>query len=173
MELIASPVRDRPLAGAASSHDPGPRVRHVIGRAVRTSAGPFMNVSGESRLGRGATLLAVKDLTRQHPMVVVLQAQPADEEGAGAVQHYDLEDKVRLAMALLDDGIPAVLILPVLPARLAREVARLVTAFADAADRSGQDVRATLLRPLRAAITHHVEPAVLDDIILLLNARYV
>ena len=160
------------LAGPASSGRPGPLVRHVIGRAVRTSAGPCMNVSGKSRAGRDAKLLAARDLTRGRPLVVVLQAEPADGEGAGAARRYDLADKLRLATDLLDDGVPAVLVLPALPARIAREVALIVTSYADTPGRSAEDVQVDLLRPLRAAITRQVEPAVLDDVILFLNARY-
>jgi hypothetical protein len=194
VELIAAPAWGRPLAGyyrrpepsltagvpelvsgpagPVSSRRPGPRVRHVIGRAVPTSAGPCMNVSGESRAGRGATLLAVGDLARGRPLVVVLQAEPADGQGTGTVRRYDLADKLRLATSLLDDGVPAVLILPALPVRLAREVALIVTAFAETPGRSAEDIQVALLRPLREAIMRQVEPSVLDDIILFLNARY-
>jgi hypothetical protein len=131
-----------------------------------------MNVSGKSRAGHDAKLLAARDLTRGRPLVVVLQAEPADGEGAGAARRYDLADKLRLATDLLDDGVPAVLVLPALPARIAREVALIVTSYADTPGRSAEDVQVDLLRPLRAAITRQVEPAVLDDVILFLNARY-
>jgi hypothetical protein len=47
-----------------------------------------------------------------------------------------------------------------------------VTSYADTPGRSAEDVQVDLLRPLRAAITRQVEPAVLDDVILFLNARY-
>jgi hypothetical protein len=193
-ELIAPPAWDRPLAGyyrrpepaltpgvsglvsdlagPASARRSGPRVRHVIGRAVRTSAGPCMNVSGEPRARRGGTLLAAGQLTRGRPLVVVLQAEPADGEGTGAVRRHDLADRIRLANALLDDGVPAVLVLPALPDRYASEVARTVAAFADAPGLSGEDIQAALLRPLRAALAGHTGPAALDDIILFLNARF-
>jgi hypothetical protein len=167
---VARIVADR--AGPASSGVRGPRVRHVVGRAVRTSAGPCMNVSGDSGPGRAAYLLAAGDLIRDHPLVVVLQTEPAGEEGVGTVRPYDLADKLRLATALLEDSVPAVIVLPTLPAYLAREVARIVTAFADAPGLSGKDVGVTLLRPLRTAIAPHVEPGVLDNIILFLNAGY-
>jgi hypothetical protein len=177
-ELIASAAWSRLLGEhyrrvtpAAGLHA---RVRHVIGRAVETSAGPCIDVSGDSGAGtaRRETLREVTDLTRGRPVVVVLQAEPLGEEDSGTGRHYDLEDKLRLAMALTDDGVPAVLILPELPASLAREVARTVTAFAAAPGLSGNDVQATLLRPLRTVLMRHVEPTVLDDIILFLNARY-
>jgi hypothetical protein len=131
-----------------------------------------MNLSGELRPGRGVALRTAEDLARRQPMVVVLQAEAADQEAAGAVGHDDLEDKIQLAMALLEDGIPAVIILPVLPAGLTREVRRLVEAFAEADSRSGPQIRATLVRPLRAAIARGTGPAVLDDVIVFLNGRY-
>lgn len=161
-----------PLAAAAAPGIRGPRVRYVTGRAVRTSMGPCMNLSGELRPGRGMALRTAEDLARRQPMVVVLQAEAAGREAAGAVGHDDLEDKMQLAMALLEDGVPAVLILPVLPAGLIREVRRLVTAFAEADGRSGPQIRATLVRPVRAAIARGAGPAVLDDVIVFLNGRY-
>jgi hypothetical protein len=167
------PSADRNVADPAGPASPGvrgPRVRHVIGRAVRTSAGPCMTVSGDS--GRGARLLAGGDLSRGHPLVVVLQAELVGEEGAATVRPYDLANTLRLATALLEDGVPAVIVLPALPASLAREVARIVTAAADAPGWPAQDVRVTLLRPLRTAIAPQVEPGVLEHIIVFLNAGY-
>jgi hypothetical protein len=130
-----------------------------------------MDVSGEpgARTPPRGSLISVADLTEGHPLGVVLQAEPADEESSDAVRRDGLTGKLQLAMALLDDGIPAVLILPELPVSAAREVARTVTAFADAADLSAANIRAALLRPLREVIARHVEPRVLDDVIVLVN----
>ena len=159
-------------AGHATTDERAPRVRYVIGRAVRRGRGPCMNISGESRPGSAQILLEVKDLIKGAPAVVVLQAEPTDEEAAGAVRHYDLADKLQLATALLEAGVPAVLVVPGLPVSLAREVAFVVTAFALAPGWSGHEVRTALLRPLRAAVARQAGPAALDDIIMLLNARY-
>lgn len=132
-----------------------------------------MDVSGGSRSGtiRDGTLLPVAGLTRGRPTVIVLQAEPADDEVAGTGRHHDLADKLRLATALMDDAVPGVLILPELPASLASEVARVVNAFADAPSPAGEYIQAGLLRPLRELIARRAKPAVLDDVILFLNAR--
>lgn len=132
-----------------------------------------MNISGESRPGSAEILLGVEDLIRGGvPAVVVLQAEPTDEEAAGTVRHYDLADKLQLATRLLEAGVPAVLVLPVLPAGLAREVALQVMAYAQAPDWSGHEVRTAFLGPLRAAVARQAGAAALDDIIMLLNAVY-
>jgi len=173
-ELIPEPAQDRPLARyydrPGPSRTPAPRVRHVIGRAVRTSAGPCMSVGGDPRTGRGGNVLTAGQLTRGRPLAVVLQAEPAT--GDGAVRRHDFADRIQLANALLDDGVPAVLVLPVLPARHASEVAQAVAAFANAPGLPGEGVRAALLRPVRAAVARQAGPAVLDEIILFLNARF-
>jgi len=148
------------------------RVKHVIGRAVKASAGPCMDVRGEARPARGETLLTVTELARSRPLVVVLEAEPVGDEDVGTARNDDLEDKLKLATALIEDGVPAVLILPPLPVSCAHEAARTVAAFADAPGGSGETIRGALLRPLRQAIAGHIEHAVLDDIILFLNARH-
>jgi hypothetical protein len=174
-QLIAPPAWDRVLGERylrpKPSADLAVCVRHVIGRAVQASAGPCMDVSGESaaRAAPGARLLGVADLTRGRPLGVVLQAEPAGEESSDAVRRDGLTGKLRLATALVDDGVPVVLILPELPVSAAREVSRVVTAFADAPDPTAQDIRVALLRPLREVIERHVEPRALDDVILFLN----
>jgi len=129
-----------------------------------------MSVGGDPRTGRGGNVLTAGQLTRGRPLAVVLQAEPAT--GDGAVRRYDFADRIQLANALLDDGVPAVLVLPVLPARHASEVAQAVAAFANAPGLPGEGVRAALLRPVRAAVARQAGPAVLDEIILFLNARF-
>jgi hypothetical protein len=178
-ELIAPPAWERLLGehyrrAAPSAHLSGNspvRVRHVIGRVVKTSAGLCMDVRGEVRPARGETLLTATELVRGHPLVVVLEAEPVGDEDVGTVRNDDLADKLRLATALIEDGVPAVLILPPLPVSCAHEAARTVAAFAEAPGVTGEIIRGALLRPLRQAIAGHVEHAVLDDIILFLNKR--
>jgi hypothetical protein len=63
-----------------------------------------------------------------------------------------------------------VLLLPVLPAAIAADLARIVTAHVTS--RHGGDVQVLLTR-LRTAISPHVPPPALDDVALFLNeARY-
>ncbi len=62
--------------------------------------------------------------------------------------------------------IPAMLLLPVLPATIADELARIITEHA-ALPLSGR--AQLLLTRLRAAAAPHVPPQVLDDIVLFLN----
>lgn len=82
----------------------------------------------------------------------------------------DQAEKLRLGAALATDGIPAVLLLPVLPAGIAEELTRIITDHARL--RLGGDAELLLTR-VRAAVAPHVPPPVLDDIVLFLNvARY-
>jgi hypothetical protein len=131
-----------------------------------------MDVRGEAGPARDRTLLTVTELARGCPLVVVLEAEPVGDEDAGTARNDDLEDKLRLATALIEDGIPAVLVLPALPVSGAHAVARTVAAFADAPGLSGDAIRVALLGPLRQAVAEHIEPAVLDDIIVFLNERH-
>ncbi len=131
-----------------------------------------MDVRGEPRPTRNGVLLTVTELAQSRPVVVVLQAEPVGDEDGGTARNDDLEDKLGLGAALIDDGVPAVLVLPPLPVPCAREVARTVTEFAAAPGLSGEAVQVDLLRPVRGVIAGHVEQVVLDDIILFLNARY-
>ena len=147
---------------------------HVIGRAVVTSAGPAMDVTGPypyfTASDVEATPLDVTELELPQPAMVILQAEPASDDTAGADPPDDQAGKLRLGAALAADGIPAVLLLPVLPATIADELARIITEHA----RLGLDADARLLLTrVRAAVAPHVAPPVLDDIVLFLNvARY-
>jgi hypothetical protein len=129
-------------------------------------------VRGTAQPARGGTLLTITDLARGRPLVVVLEAEPVGSEDVGLARNDDLGDKLRLAAALTEGGVPAVLVLPPLPASCAHEVARTVAEFADAPGRSGQSIRVALLRPVREAIAGYVEQTVLDDVILFLNGRH-
>jgi hypothetical protein len=104
---------------------------------------------------------------------VLLQAEPETSPGADEVSDLppaDQAEKLELAAELMQDGVPAVLLLPVLPGRIADDIARAVAEHA--ALRHGFDAQ-VLLRWLRAIIAPHVPPPVLDDIALFLNeGRY-
>ena len=179
-ELIAPPAWERllgehyrhPAPSADRSGDLPVRVRHVIGRAVKTSAGPCMDVRGTAQPARSGTLLTVTELARGHPLVLVLQTEPVSGEDASAARNDDLADKLRLAAALIEDGVAAVVALPPLTPSCVHEVTRTVAKFADAPGLSGGSVRAALLRPLRQAVAGYAEPAVLDDVIMFLNGRH-
>jgi hypothetical protein len=139
------------------------RVRHVIGRAVPSAAGPCMDA--------GDQLLDARAIMRGGPFLVVLQAEPIDQT-TNVGLHDDLADKVQVATELMTDGAQAVLLLPTLPAALTRDVFRAVLACANApVDNPPRtaDVRRLLLQPLRKLLAPYVQPGVLDNIILFLN----
>jgi hypothetical protein len=133
-------------------------VHHVIGRAVDTAGGPAMDLAGE--------LVTTQLITGSRPQLVILQAEPAGDARVPGPSD-DIAEKLALAAALIEDGIPSVLLLPVLPAALARRIAGLVTAHATA--RRRDDPRVLLVK-VRKLITGHVSPTVLDNVILFLNS---
>jgi hypothetical protein len=147
---------------------------HVIGRAVATSAGPAMDPGTEAAAESGAqqVLYSVTELKQSLPAMVVLQAEPAAGAIIGAGPPDDQAEKLRLGAALAVDGVPAVLLLPVLPAGITDELARIITTHIGR--QQGADAGAQqLLTRVRAAVAPHVPPQVLDDIVLFLNAaRY-
>jgi hypothetical protein len=155
--LAASPAWEQDL-GAEYPAAAG-RTRHVIGRAISTAGGPAMDL--ESRL------LVARQIAEGSPQLAILQAEPADDARTLSPSD-DLAEKLPLAAELIQDGTPAVLLLPVLPAVLARRVAR--TVIAHASSRHRDDPRPLLLR-LRGLIAPHVAPEVLDDVILFMNSQ--
>ena len=173
-ELLAPSAWKRPLQpryGPARGADDPVGLRHVIGRAVATSAGPAMDISGdaattsaEADVGR---LLGVSELKRGAPSVVILQAEPAASTVGRDEPPDDQAEKLRLGAELARDGVPAVLLLPGLPTRLATEIALIITGYANSGQRGGAQ---RLLTRLRAAIAPQVRPPVLDDVVLFLNA---
>jgi hypothetical protein len=150
-------------------------VCHVLGRSVATSAGPVMDIGGtsggqpSSSTTGGDQLPGVRELTAGQPGIVILQAEPATDE-IGADPPDDQAEKLTLGMELADSGVPAVLLLPILPAGLTEEISRTITRHVTLT--RGQDAQ-RLLTKLRKLITPHVPPQVLDDIVLFLNeGRY-
>jgi hypothetical protein len=116
-----------------------------------------------------ASLLGAAELRQGQPALVVLQAEPAPS-AIGDGPPDDQPEKLALARELALDGVPAVLLLPALPAGTAHEAARVICAHAG--NRRGADAQVLLPR-LRAVIAPHVPPPVLDDIALFLNeSRY-
>jgi hypothetical protein len=138
------------------------RIRHVIGRVVITSAGPRIEGARQGTLG-------LDYLTRSRPSLAILQAEPMeapfDEFRSGSLAD-DLPEKLQLATDLIAAGIPAVLILPVLPEVALRPMADLIRAHAEAPP--DEDPR--LLRRLFRGILKDMVPLdILDDLILFLN----
>jgi hypothetical protein len=174
---LTAPVEwDRPLR----QHYGPPRgaedvigLRHVIGRAVDSSAGPVMDISGgagaaTTSAGEGSLRLhGVIELKHGQPAIVVLQAEPAPDDTIGPEPPDDQAEKLRLGVELARDGVPAVLLLPVLPASIVAGLAQIIATHANGAP--GGDAQRLLSR-LRAAIAPHVPPPVLDDVVLFLNA---
>ncbi len=143
---------------------------HVIGRAVATSAGPAMDVGAEAPAEPGVQqlLFSVTELKQPEPAMVILQAEPAPGDTIGAGPPDDQAEKLRLGAALAADGVQAVLLLPVLPAGITDELARIITTHIGR--QQGADANAqVLLTRVRAAVTPHVAPQVLDDIVLFLS----
>ena len=136
------------------------RVQHVIGRAVATSAGPVMEVSGQ--------LLGEADLRNGHPQLIVLQAEPIDGD-VGTDPPADQAEKLQLGALLIEYRVPAVLLLPVLPASIARDLSSVITAHASSPH--PRDFQ-RLLTKVRAVIAPRVAPQVLDDIALFLNEQW-
>src|SRR6516165_10591969 len=80
------------------------RVRYAIGRAVSTSAGPRLDVSGERTESSSAReLLGTEALSRGAPSLIVLQAEPTSED-VEAGPRDDLLEKLALAVDLLEAG---------------------------------------------------------------------
>jgi hypothetical protein len=128
-----------------------------------------MDISANSKSGPYAnTLLEGRDLARYQPFLVLLQAEPTGEDANVGVND-DLTEKVQLALGLIDDGVQAVLLLPTLPAAIAAMVAEAARRHLVYRGASADDVRIHVLRKVRASVAPHVNPEVLDGIILLLN----
>jgi hypothetical protein len=153
--------------GSPGTEDLPLRLRHAVGRALATSAGPRLDVSGEATAISSANqLLDAEHLVRERPALVVLQAEPTDELVDLSLQD-DLPERLALAADLIEAGVPAVLVLPALPIDLARTAMETTAAYAA----SPQIEDARLLRAqLRRALNPHVEPAVLDDLVLFVNS---
>lgn len=158
------------------------RVRHVIGRAVGTSAGPRFQVDdavGVSHSGGRPdelveqVLLGADELVRGEPMLVILQSEPSDDpDGVSHLQAGldDLPEKLELAAYLMEAGIPAVLLLPELPSSTLAPVA--ATVRREYLTRRGGDPR-ILRDELRKAVQGHSPAFVFDDFVLFVNAgRY-
>jgi hypothetical protein len=152
---------------AAVAAEPLVQVRHAIGRAVATSAGPRLDVADERPGASGAGgLLGPDELGRGAPSLIVLQAEPSAEQAATGARD-DLAEKLALAVDLLTAGAaPQVLILPALRADLAAKAAQSITGHA--ATGAGASARA-LQANLRDRLRPSVAPAVLDDIVLFVN----
>ena len=164
----------------AKDDSPAIRVRHVIGRAVTTSAGPQIDAGGsaglsegtresESSVGRGGpVLLDTEYLTRGQPALVVLQAEPSESLIPVVLRMLgDQPEKLALAADLMEAGTPAVLILPVLPGDRLEAIAGVVHRHVNS--RRAEDVRALRheLRETLGGVGHDV----LGDIVLFVNVK--
>jgi hypothetical protein len=140
---------------------------HVIGRAVATSAGPVMDVTGETTTETSARrLLDATELAGTRAAIVILQAEPVPGDTIASGPPDDQAEKLLLAAELAADGGGAVLLLPVLPAGITAEVARILAAHIQPRVADGPQA---LLTKLRTEIAPHIPPAVLDDVVLFLN----
>jgi hypothetical protein len=149
-------------------------LRHVIGRAVATAAGPVMQVTDEAAVtGPPVTppgaepFLGMLQLKRQQPDIVILQAEPAPLYEKGTEPPEDQAEKLRLAAGLIEEGVSVVILLPVLPAAVVEDLAQVIS---EHAGRWGDTAAQLLLTRLRQVIAPHVPPPVLDDVVLFLNA---
>jgi hypothetical protein len=175
--LAAPPEWDRPLGGyyagptftLALPYRSPVRIRHAIGRAVTTSAGPRLDISGEQATSSSAReLLGTDELTSGSPSLLVLQAEPVPDEAMGELD--DLLQKLSLAVDASQECPSCdVLIVPAIPARFAASVAQAIARHADTRRRG--DPRA-LQAKLRQLLGSDVPPAVLDDLVLFRNVVY-
>jgi hypothetical protein len=151
----------------ADAH-PSTGLLHVIGRAVATSTGPVMDVTGETTTETFTPrLLGATELAATRAAIVILQAEPVPGDTIASGPPHDQTEKLLLAAELTADGVGAVLLLPLLPASTTAEVARILTAHFE--QRAADGPQALLTR-LRTAIAPNVPPPVLDDVVLFLNA---
>jgi len=146
------------------------RFRHAVGRAVATSSGPRLDVSREAgEAVSAAQLLGVEQPVVGRPALVILQAEPT-AEAVDADLSDDGPERLALARDLIEAGVPAVLMLPALQAELADAVDAVIASRLAALARGRLRPR-RLRAEIRGAIPRHVEPRVLDDIVLFLNPR--
>jgi len=117
-------------AGAA----PGAGIAHAIGTPVRTTSGLRLRVSdgeaGPTGAGDGI-LVGIENLDVGGARLTILQADPVD--GPAQPLGDDRAGFVDLAIAALDAGAAAVLVLPPLPDGLAADVATTIRATAGVA----------------------------------------
>jgi len=155
------------------------RVRHVIGRALTTSAGPQVDVGGsaglsdrkrESASPQGPVLLDTEYLTRGQPGLVVLQAEPSENLTRSIPGMLDDQpEKLALAADLMEAGTPAVLILPVLPGDRLEAIAEVI--YRHVNSRQAGDAR-LIRRELRKTLGGAGKD-VLGDVVLFVNVmRY-
>jgi len=159
------------IANYLRSELPRPvRARHAIGRAVSTSAGPRLDISGErATSGSARDLLGIEELTSNAPALLVLQAEPVSDEATGELD--DLMEKLALAVDVsLACPTCDVLIVPAIPARFAESVTQAIVRHADTRQR--RDPR-LLQADLRRILGSGMPPAALDDLVLFKNVvRY-
>ena len=155
-------------------------VRHVIGRAGTTSAGPQIDVGGSAGLGdrkresgwsiglQGAVLLDTEYLTRGKPALVILQAEPSENLTRSTHgMRDDQPEKLALAVDLMEAGAPAVLILPLLPGDCLEAIAGVIDRHVNS--RRAQDAR-VLHRDLRKTLDS-LGKDVLSDVVLFVNVK--
>jgi hypothetical protein len=166
--------RYQAVAGSRFTGDGSLRLRHAMGRAVATSAGPRLDISGEATaVFSTEVLLDAGQLVRGRPALVVLQAEPADEVVDVGLSD-DSPERLALAADLIEAGAPAVLVVPALRTDLARTVIQAIaTQTATWQSNSNTKDARNLRTKLRRAIKTRSADAwqVLDDLVLYLNPR--
>lgn len=148
--------------------EPGVRIRHAMGRAVMTAAGPRLDISGEQAITSGAgELLGTGQLTRGNPSLLVLQAEPyAGDLADGGPD--ELPQMLALAVDVTQNRPGCdVLIVPALSAYLTMDVVDAIVEHASSPGRGSRVLQARLRQVLRP----EVPPAVLDDLVLFFHAR--
>ncbi|WP_261569222.1 hypothetical protein [Frankia gtarii] len=159
------PVGNQPARSGPAGTFRGPRhlrpddgpagsavVAQAIGTPVRTMSGIRMRVSDDGSSSSAAdeeNLLGIEDLDVGDVHLAVLQADPVD--GAAASLGEDRAGFVDLAIAALDAGAPAVLVIPPLPDELAAAVGVVVRETFDLATRGALGRAGRLLAPVYAA----------------------
>ena len=153
------------------------RVRHVIGRALTTSAGPQVDVGGSAGLSdrkresvspQGPVRRDTEYLTRGQPSLVVLQAEPSENLTRSVPGMLDDQpEKLALAADLMEAGTPAVLILPVLPGDRLEAIAEII--YQHVNSRQAEDAQ-VIHHELRKTLGG-VGKDVLGDVVLFVNVK--
>jgi hypothetical protein len=160
------------VAGSRSTNDAPLRLRHTMGRAIATSAGPRLDISGEATaVFSTEVLLDAGRLVRGRPALVVLQAEPADEVVDVGLRD-DSPERLALAADLIEAGAPAVLVVPALRTDLARAVIRAIAEQAATSHGRGMDARQLRAKLGREIQMRSANPSsVLEALVLYLNPR--
>jgi hypothetical protein len=169
----AAPASESP-ASQAEAGQVRAQVRHAIGAAVTTVAGPRIQVDAQPG-DDGTRLLGAEELRFGDPSLIIIQAEPGSTLADSPQAADELTVQLQLAVDLImSAAAPAVLLLPALRPEHIAPTAGAIARYAAAAGRAAPAARPDprkLQAELRALLRPDVPPALLDDIVLFTNDR--